>query len=352
MFRRFIVTMIMGLMIIVLASCGGSTRTINHTVTVVATNTAVSCNPAPNQGHMGVCTPRTQTLGPLPTLSGSFIPDVYELNGCKNWAGSKGHIAGGIVKAFEFRTDHCLAQNWASLTRAKIWHAAYDFLRPGSCTGEADAYVSAVRHVGGFNSGPAIGDAEVALPAGFVACWVARIKHDTDQHTVIIYTAPGTWPGGGNPGADLWVATYGPVPGCVWTCTHIAWQFTDGTHGPLPHSTLIGTGDISINNGITKILAKPLPKPKPKPHLVCFGKKAQLHNNTCKKVRSQDAGYQHAVTASRKALKTADHTLSSNHCRKPYRRTICRRAGGLDKTFRHRITYFGAKSHALEVSYS
>jgi hypothetical protein len=212
------------------------------------------CAPAPDTGHLGVCIATLPGLQPRAVLppAGPKIPDTYEGQGCVQWGRASG-ISGAIVKAYEAGyVDHALACNVANLRRTRLWWAAYAFLRPGSCTGQADGYVAVMRSVGGFD-GPPIADAEVPLPGGFVACWVARVKHDTGAPTVVVYSAPGTWPGGPDPGAAAWPASYGVsrAPCLFGDCSPVAWQYTDRGCWALM------CGDLSVDYGITKMLAHP-----------------------------------------------------------------------------------------------
>ncbi len=232
-----------------------------------------SCIPQEGAGTMGDCTPKPVGLGLGPvsvSLRGPFVVDVSYFQGAINWVAARPHISGAIVRVADGNfNDPAFARNWHELRRLHVWHGAYYFLRPGNCTAEADRAVGLVKAQGGFDSGPLIEDAEVPLNAGCAEAFVQRVESDTGLPGVI-YTAPGTWPGGGHGHAVLWVASYGPSPGCVWTCSYVAWQFTDGQIGPSPHCTAgIGCDDVSTDNGITSIGRTP-PKPKPSPcHASC-----------------------------------------------------------------------------------
>lgn len=269
---------------IALPGCGGggnvhtptsSSTTTSTTATSTSTTTstptipagAQRAHPCPvdkhGQHHIGSCILKTPSLLQLSRLrvNGRYIPDIYEGEGCANWQAARGSIAGGIVKAFEFRADSAFACNWARLRASGLWHAAYLFAH--SCS-QADAFVATVNAAGGFDSGPPIIDEETPDAAGTIPCLTHRIEQLTGWRVVEVYTAPGTNPGGGiaslaeNP---LWIATYGSgfAPGCqlLWTCSPNLFQFTDGTVGPGPHCTAIGCGDVSVNLGITSIVRHP-----------------------------------------------------------------------------------------------
>lgn len=228
------------------------------------------CNPAPGHGVMGVCTPKPK-LQLVPTrLHGRFVPDVSEWNGRPNWTAAKRWgIAGAVIRVTDFalgRPDKQLAYNVREVRRLGLWYAFYAFLRPGNCAAEADTAVSYVRAVGGLRSGPLIGDAEVPLPASCVQVFVLRVEHDTGWSIAVVYTSPGTWPGGLHDHALLWGAAYGFAAPCVWTCHLVAWQYTQGLVGPEPHCISgIGCSDLSLDEGVTS-LVRPHPNPKPKPH--------------------------------------------------------------------------------------
>lgn len=270
------------LAVLALAGCGSS-QTTHHVRHATASapspqiTAPAQCNPAPGQGHLGVCVtqPAASSLrvGPGATLGTSlrYLPDVYEGTGGINWgaAHSRGLYA-AIVKAFEvnYRQDGQFANSWHQLAALHLWHAAYLFVRAGNCTAIADTYVNIVKSAGGWDqfAGPPILDVEVPGANGnnLVPCLISRIQHDTGISTVIVYTAPGTWPGGPSNNAPLWIATYGSSFGCIWTCHPVAWQFTDGRFGPSPHAVYgLPAGDVSVDYGISSMLAHPAPPPDP-----------------------------------------------------------------------------------------
>lgn len=252
-----------------LVGCGGTATTTHHLSTAKLHTMAApsQCVPAPGQGHMGVCAtqpgnPALRATSPvLITAPHGLLYDLYEGNyaNCSApLAQAKGILAGVIIKAYEYRPDHCFARYWHELAALHIWHAAYVFAH--SCW-QAQAFVSTIKAAGGWDAfaGPNIVDAEVADAFGSVACLSPQIRSLSHVATVVGYTAPGTWPGGGNGGDPLWVADYGLNFGCVWTCHPVAWQYTDGSFGPFPHSVGPFHGDLSVNYGLGQILAHPTP---------------------------------------------------------------------------------------------
>ena len=268
--RRPVHPLLLGTLVAALAGCGHQAA---HGISTPAARPAPvllagpqSCNPPEGTGRPGVCNPKTVGAGKPVSIGGRLVPDVSSYQGHPNWGTAKRYISGAIVKAGEGAgyTDPTFAYNWGTLRRLGVWHTAYYFVRNTSCQVQVSRFVAIVRSSGGFDSGPPVLDVEVPLSPGLVPCLVAGIETATHRRA-IIYTAPGTWPGGGHGDALLWVASYGSSPGCVWTCAHVAWQFTGDGLGPSPHS-LPGVGssiDISTDNGITRLTSHPVPKPKP-----------------------------------------------------------------------------------------
>jgi hypothetical protein len=94
-------------------------------------------------------------------------------------------------------------------------------------------------------------DAEVPMPAGFVACLAHALERD--GLVVVTYTAPGTWPGGVFV-TPVWIADYPFLPACfINACPFRAHQFSDNfdCRGVVT--------DCSVNEGILSITQrKPL----------------------------------------------------------------------------------------------
>lgn len=198
---------------------------------------------------MGPCHP-TLRLGGAGTHR-QQIPDVSEFQPCVT-----GHTS-TVIRLYEAGTDRQDTQAACNAHRLRAWHvwfAGYSFLRPGSCTGQADRTVQIVRAIGGL-SGPVVADAEVPLPAGFVRCFISRVHHDAPSSPTGTYTSCGTV---SEVVLPLWVANYG----VRWPCTPFglpftAWQFTDGTFCGERFVT-----DCSLDFGITRLRPKPRPSPR------------------------------------------------------------------------------------------
>lgn len=301
--RRSLAGLAAGVAVAILGGCGGSAPAPSHLAPpqrpVVAAPAV--CDPAPGYGHMGACTTqpgdpnlRVSAAKP-PTLLAPrgtrYFPDVYEGEGRIDWASAhaKG-LQAAIVKAYEvnYQQDSQFDHSWRQLSALHIWHAAYLFARAGNCNAIADRFVAIVNSAGGWDAyaGPPVLDVEVASAFGMVPCLAARVRHDTGIATVVTYTAPGTFPGGGSDSTPLWIATYGSSFGCqLWTCHPLAWQFTDGTWGPGPHCVFgLPCGDVNIDYGLTAVLAHPAP-----PRIHCFGANWDRKAALCKKVRPEVA---------------------------------------------------------------
>lgn len=190
------------------------------------------------------------------------IPDVSSFQGHPNWAAAKAAgIAGGIFKGGEFTTDPDAAFNNAQLRALHLWRAMYWFVRNTGCSHEAGQIISLARSLGVV---VVINDLETPEARGYSSCLVPAER--AAHLTPVDYTAPGTWPGGSGFGiAPLWQAEYGPTLHPFWHPV-LAWQCTDGVSGCVTFVPGIGTDDVSVNLGITKLGAPPTPKPKPKPH--------------------------------------------------------------------------------------
>jgi hypothetical protein len=205
---------------------------------------------------MGPCHP-TLKLGVTPNAGAlrQRIPDVSEYQPCVT-----GRVP-TVIRLYEAGTDRQDAQaacNARRLRAGHLWFAGYSFLRPGSCTQEADRTVAIVRGIGGLN-GPVVADAEVPLPAGFVRCFLGRVHHDAPSSPTGTYTSCGTV---SEVVLPLWVANYG----VQWPCTPFgdpfeAWQFSAGSYCGERFVT-----DCSLDFGITRLRPahrKPPPKPRP-----------------------------------------------------------------------------------------
>lgn len=223
-------------------------RPHTRTVVVPAPAPPERCDPQLGKGTMGVCTPPGQgpKLG-LPRLVESrLLPDVSEFQGCAL------HSA-VIFRVYEAGTERqdararCHAQE---AQRQHVWYAVYTFLRPahGGCVFQALRTIAIVRSLGGV-VGPIIADAEVWLPPGFVSCFVHTLQ--AHGYVAVIYTAPGTWPGGVFV-VRVWIAAFPFRPPCFLNaCPYLAHQFSEAFNcrGIF--------GDCSIDEGITSVRQRP-----------------------------------------------------------------------------------------------
>jgi hypothetical protein len=250
--RRLI--LIAAVAVLLLVGCGGGHSGSSHSVvsSQPAPVTAL-CNPALGKGTMGVCTPTPEppTAGTRAlkfALRGTvLIPDVSEFQGCALHSEA-------IFRVYEAGTGredaHALCHA-REVQRKHVWYAVYSFLRPGhgGCVFQAERTIAIVRRIGGV-VGPIIADAEVWLPPGFVSCFVHTLQ--THGYVAVIYTAPGTWPGGAF-AVRVWVAAYPFRPPCFSNaCPYLAHQFSED----FPCRGV--RGDCSVNEGILSVRQPPV----------------------------------------------------------------------------------------------
>ena len=250
---RRAISIAISLLALALVGCGSTqTRTVTVHATPAATTPSVqepACNPAPGKGTMGVCTPTTsapQIGAPRLTRGAQLLPDVSEYQGCALYSEA-------IFRVYEGGTERQDARalcHARELQRRHAWYAVYSFLRPGhgGCVYQAVRTISIVRSIGGI-VGPIIADAEVWLPPGFVTCFVHTLQ--AHGYVAVIYTGPGTWPGGAF-AARVWVAAYPFRPPCFSNaCPYLAHQFSDAFNcrGVF--------GDCSVNEGILSVRQRP-----------------------------------------------------------------------------------------------
>jgi hypothetical protein len=236
------------LAVVALVGCGKAVTTTKPSLP--ATPPSV-CNPVAGQGTMGVCTPPaaagTRFSTPPLQKGAILIPDVSEFQGCAL------HSA-AIFRVFEAGTgrEDASARCHARAVQAlHVWYAVYAFLRPahGGCVGQALRTIAIVRGLGGV-VGPVIADAEVWLPPGFVTCFVRTLQ--SHGYVAVIYTSPGTWPGGAF-AVGVWVAAYPYRPACFSNaCPYLAHQFSSAFNcrGVF--------GDCSVNEGILSVRQRPV----------------------------------------------------------------------------------------------
>lgn len=259
-YRKFSFLLLLVALALALASCGSST-----TSTTTPGPTLAGLCP-PGISHMG-CALDGAKVGPkLPRLpSGPRFPDVSSFQGHPNWAEAKPFISMAVVKAGEYKEDPDFAWNIAQLKRLGIKWSAYWFVRNTGCAHEGAEIVSVLRSVGGPTSLPPVLDMEVPEAKPYTTC-LADAIHSAFGRWPIIYTAPGTWPGGANDNLPLWIADYGPNFPCMWTCHPVAWQFASP---PFVDVNIpgIGVGDVNLDFGFSKLTPAPVAPQDPHHYL-------------------------------------------------------------------------------------
>lgn len=296
--------LLLALLLVVGCGEGGNTTTTVLQKAVPPAQLARVC--PPGRGSMGCSIARPPKKVKLPSVTvpaGCKIPDQYEGNTGINYFAAKPHICGAIIKAGESSThvDSAYSSRLATLRQLHIWHAPYWFVRGGSCTAEGAKLIAVLRANGGLDSGPVILDMEVPSAAGMAPCLTSQIMA-AFHRAPVIYTAPGTWPGGSSGGLPAWVAAYGPshAPCLPWTCKPVAWQFADGNFVRY-FITGIGFGDVSVDYGITKLVPQPV---------------------------DPFADYPKARFTLANGVKASEYnTISTWHkakCRRPVRRAVCK----------------------------
>lgn len=200
------------------------------------------------------------SLAMTPAPVGPKFPDVSAWQGHPNWAAAKPMIEGAIVKAGEaYFQDPDYVWNVHTLNSLRLPWIPYWFVRPSvNCLTEANDFVQAIRAVGGTPVRRAVLDIEVPGLSGYAACMDNVIDSSLGFHA-IIYSSPGTWPGGSTAGLNLWVAAYGAsAPPCLAGVCNVAvagrqsilaWQYTDGAYGPVTYIPGIGNIDVSLDYG-------------------------------------------------------------------------------------------------------
>ena len=193
--------------------------------------------------------------------SGPHFPDVSDWQGHPDWAAAKGSISGAVVKAYEYAPDPDFSYNAAALSRLGVRWGAYLFVR--GC-GYGPAFANTVAPWAARLSVLVL-DMEVPAAKGCAPTLYRTVHAALPRVPVVIYSGPGTWPGGSNARLDVWVAAYGPShPPCLFTChvgassaqTILAWQLTDGRYGFRMYVPGIGYGDVSLDYGMFPAPAK------------------------------------------------------------------------------------------------
>lgn len=310
--------------IAVIAGCGGGTQ---HSTTTVTTTRlpapAQLVPPAPAQtlacppgrSFMGCATPLTagfsgRNAAVISALSTThaLVPDVSSFQGHPGWAQVKswqvahGWTPTGIFKLGEFVTDPDAGFNAATLHDLGMIAIGYWFVRNTGCAHESAEIITNAKT---FSVHLVVLDMEVPEAAGYAPCLAGPLERAGFK--VVIYSAPGTWPGGSSDGLPGWIATYGPSHGCLpFTCTILAWQFTDGSHGSPVNVPGIGFGDVSMDFGLIA-LAKPPPPPPPKPVPFAIYPLAKI-----------------TLFGQQVSERLTVEDWWNNHCENPVRRPVCR----------------------------
>jgi hypothetical protein len=202
---------------LLIVGCGGTSKSSPPRVTQPATT------PRVGEGCMGACRP-TLHVGLVPSTPRGrpHIPDVSEFQ-----PPVTGHVP-TVIRLYEAgdnQRDANAAINAYRLRSWHVWFGGYSFLRPGSCTAQADRTVQIIHRIGGL-SGPVIADAEVPLPAGFVRCFTSRVHRLLPRYPVGTYTSCGTV---SEVVLPLWVADYGVLTPCTpFGDPFEAWQYVNG----------------------------------------------------------------------------------------------------------------------------
>lgn len=274
--RRALLTPLLAAIALLLAACGSTTtETVTKTTPVVQ-----RAQPTPLVGAQGpstaeiarVCPPGHAAMGcsvqPAPGTRppraflapprGLLFPDVYEGQGAVNWAavkawqGQHGWHATAIFKMGEYRLDFQAQRNAALTLSLGFWRSGYWFVRNTGCSAEAQRIMSAAHllHILIVSL-----DLEVPEARGYGACLSPILR----QHgfIVVAYTSPGSNPGGVDTTDPLWIATFGSGFSCIWTCSPVAWQYTDGQYGAVTFVPGVGNDDVNVDLGITKLGAPP-----------------------------------------------------------------------------------------------
>ena len=227
---------------LLLAACGGATLSKTQpsppapASRCIPGNSFMGCAlPAPQLGARNLSVP----AGPKFVGGSDWQPSV-------DWHAVKASgIFAVVVKAGEgLHEDPTYATHLAGARAAGLQVMAYWFVRPVGCTSE----IAAINHV--VASGiRVVLDEEVPGISGYASCLSAPVASHTGI-VPVIYTSPGTWPGGSHNGLSLWQAEYGPTLHPAWTPV-VAWQYTESATVPG-----IGLSDESVDMGL-------FPKPAP-----------------------------------------------------------------------------------------
>lgn len=278
------------------------------TTTSVTQLSRVTCPPPAGEGFMGVCQPKPMQVYPggltaplLSVVSGGRFPDVSSWQGTVNWSTiinwqrSHGWRLGGVFKMGEYGVDPYAFRNNAALTALHAFRAGYWFVRATGCASEANQIISEARLL---HLTVVIEDDEVPEAAGYSTCLTPRLR--AAGFVVVIYTSPGSFPGGAGENAYAWMAAFGPaLPSAPFATAGIkAWQCSDGVAGCITDIPGLGRTDVSVDYGMLGLAATDPYAIFPKARFtLAHGIKASEYNTY--------------------------RTWVTNHCTNPTRRAVC-----------------------------
>jgi hypothetical protein len=358
---------LLGLAILAIPGCGSSkTKTVTRAVTVTKTATAPAPTSEktigqlcpPGASYMGCATgvaPRATTaplgrVGVTAPVPGCKVVDVSGYQGHPNWKGAAAYVCAAVAKSGEggHGEDPDFAWNIDTLRSLHIPWASYFFVR--GC-GDGSQYVSeldSVHFKGDRDALRPVLDMEVPAARG-CAVLMADAIHSAFGIWPIIYTAPGTWPGGASGGLDVWEADYGPSLGALPFSAHVlAWQRWSPPYTflciPNLYSPGCGTyGDVSIDlAGFSRALAFPPPRIP----AATVAKWIRARNSSerayaarsCVTLHQRVSWFSKALSAHPK-VKTAPRTRALASSRRAYAERSC-------AVFAQRSRYFAAKVRA------
>lgn len=325
--KRILAAVVAGCLIL-LAGCSGSPHHGRRgAIGPVDVRVAAAC-PA-GRSFMGCAAPKPSSgglkVGRPP--AGCKFPDVSSYQGHPNWASVRSwqlaaHCTpGAVFKLGEYVIDPDAGYNAGSLHRLGMAAVGYWFVRRTGCAHEAGQIAAVARQLGLH---VVVLDMEVPEAAGYAPCLSAPLKHA--GLAVVIYTGPGTWPGGSSAGLPVWVADYGPSSApSMFGERPIAWQETDGRYGYPVYVPGIGSGDVSVDYGLLKLAAPKPPKPRPSRRQIARWKRAAAASERvyvrrdCPSVEHNIVWYSHHqhqphLSRRRRALAASRRVYKREHC--------------------------------------
>lgn len=340
---------------LLLAACGGSHSTTTTTsIAPVPVGLAHACPPG---NSFAGCAQQTVKQPPpsatpkLAPIGGAEFPDVSDWQGpitpngrdagvnwgaVAAWQRAHGWPVGGGFKLGEYTFDPDAGTNSAAISRLGGFKFGYWFVRNIGCAKEAGLIHQAA--IWWHLSVVAL-DVEVPEAAGYTTCLIPALRPFIAH--VIVYTGPGTWPGGKTYGVPLWDAAYnfsGPQFGGLWTTHAVAWQFTDGTFAARTDVPGIGFDDVNVDMGLGALArGKPAP-PSKDPYAILDRTKRHFRI----RAYSPTFGAPSVVVASEY---NTVRTGYARGCRKPLRRRVCETSDYHLRLLRGRLITVGQREH-------